>query len=107
MIVPTWNSSSLTCTPYRIICVFIGWFTDAVLMKIAKKIGHEQLQLSVFLGVENEEFEQLQQKHPKEPVYVSFEMLKVCKCQCLYIAWVYIYIYIYIYIVLVAILRLI
>ena len=46
-------------------------------MKIAKKIGHEQLQLSVFLGVENETFEQLQQKHPKEPVYVSFEMLKV------------------------------
>ena len=52
-------------------------FSDAVLIKISKHIGHEWRSLAALLGLERPQVDQIERKHIKEPKQVNFCILQV------------------------------
>ena len=56
---------------------FSADFSDAVLVKISKHIGHEWQSLAGLLGLEKPLIEQIERKHSNDPQHINFCILQV------------------------------
>ena len=56
---------------------FLADFTDAVLVKISKHIGHERRRLATLLGLEKPKIEQIEQDHINDSHQMNMCILQV------------------------------
>ena len=52
-------------------------FTDAVLVKISKHIGHERRRLATLLGLQQSQLDQIEQKNSNDPQEMNMCILQV------------------------------
>ena len=57
--------------------LFSADFTDAVLLKISKHIGHERRRLATLLGLQQSQLDQIEQKHSNDPQEMNMCILQV------------------------------
>ena len=57
--------------------LFLADFTDAVLVKISKHIGHERRRLATLLGLQQSQLDQIEQKNSNDPQEMNMCILQV------------------------------
>ena len=59
--------------------LFSADFSDAVLLKISKHIGHEWQSLATLLGLEKPLIEQIERKQSNDSQQINFSVLQVTR----------------------------